>query len=186
VAPSLPLGARGRRRLNGWVVSASYIPREAAARKLKESVLIGELYLDRIYQHPAAQDGRPRHLAFSAGAPVIFHSCWTRAFLGRRSIRRLQPSRFLSLWDWRVREVFREARLGANDYALLLGTTFQAPDRTLREEDLQSFQARVVAAVWRGRCTASHITAPPGAIGDILARKPRGGGHIMSEFSFEN
>jgi phenylalanyl-tRNA synthetase beta chain len=49
--------------------------------------------------------------------------------------------------DWRVREVFREARLGANDYALLLGTTFQAPDRTLREEDLQSFQARVVAAV---------------------------------------
>jgi len=51
------------------------------------------------------------------------------------------------LVDWRVREVFREARLGANDYALLLGTTFQAPDRTLREEDLQSFQARVVAAV---------------------------------------
>ena len=46
-----------------------------------------------------------------------------------------------------MREVFREARLGANDYALLLGTTFQAPDRTLREEDLQSFQARVVAAV---------------------------------------
>jgi phenylalanyl-tRNA synthetase beta chain len=30
---------------------------------------------------------------------------------------------------------------------LLLGTTFQAVDRTLREEELQSFQARVVEAI---------------------------------------
>jgi phenylalanyl-tRNA synthetase beta chain len=30
---------------------------------------------------------------------------------------------------------------------LLLGTTFQAVDRTLREEELQSFQTRVVEAV---------------------------------------
>jgi len=29
----------------------------------------------------------------------------------------------------------------------LLGATFQAADRTLREEELQGFQARVVAAV---------------------------------------
>jgi phenylalanyl-tRNA synthetase beta chain len=46
-----------------------------------------------------------------------------------------------------VREVFRDARLGAGEYALLLGATFQAADRTLREEELQSFQARVVEAV---------------------------------------
>ena len=30
---------------------------------------------------------------------------------------------------------------------LLLGATFQATDRTLREEELQEFQARVVEAV---------------------------------------
>jgi phenylalanyl-tRNA synthetase beta chain len=29
----------------------------------------------------------------------------------------------------------------------LLGATFQAPDRTLREEELQKFQAQVVEAV---------------------------------------
>jgi phenylalanyl-tRNA synthetase beta chain len=46
-----------------------------------------------------------------------------------------------------VREVFRDARLGKGEYSLLLGTTFQAPDRTLREEELQSFQAQVVEAV---------------------------------------
>jgi phenylalanyl-tRNA synthetase beta chain len=51
------------------------------------------------------------------------------------------------LVEWRVREVFRDARLGARDYSLLLGATFQAADRTLLEEELQSFQARVVEAV---------------------------------------
>jgi phenylalanyl-tRNA synthetase beta chain len=37
--------------------------------------------------------------------------------------------------------------LGAGEYSLLLGVTFQAADRTLREEELQGFQARVVEAV---------------------------------------
>jgi phenylalanyl-tRNA synthetase beta chain len=50
------------------------------------------------------------------------------------------------LVDWRVREVFRDAKL-AGEYSLLLGATFQAQDRTLREEELQSFQAQVVEAV---------------------------------------
>jgi phenylalanyl-tRNA synthetase beta chain len=49
--------------------------------------------------------------------------------------------------EWRAAEVFRDARLGANDYSLLVSATFQAPDRTLREEELQSFQSRVVEAV---------------------------------------
>jgi phenylalanyl-tRNA synthetase beta chain len=46
-----------------------------------------------------------------------------------------------------VREVFRDARLGAHEVSVLMGVTFQAPDRTLREEELQGFQTRVVKAV---------------------------------------
>jgi phenylalanyl-tRNA synthetase beta chain len=51
------------------------------------------------------------------------------------------------LVDWRAREVFRDGRLGAHEYSLLVSATFQAHDRTLREEELQSFQSRVVEAV---------------------------------------
>jgi phenylalanyl-tRNA synthetase beta chain len=51
--------------------------------------------------------------------------------------------------EWRARELFRDAKLGPGEYSLLLGATFQAPDRTLREDELQSFQARVVEAVSR-------------------------------------
>jgi phenylalanyl-tRNA synthetase beta chain len=49
--------------------------------------------------------------------------------------------------EWRAREVFRDARLGGHEYSLLLGVTFQAADRTLREEELKSYQALVIDAV---------------------------------------
>jgi phenylalanyl-tRNA synthetase beta chain len=63
--------------------------------------------------------------------------------------RALAGMRIPELVEWRVREVFEDARLGEREYSLLMGATFQAPDRTLREEELQSFQAQVVEAVGR-------------------------------------
>ena len=61
--------------------------------------------------------------------------------------RALAALQIPELVEWRVREVFRDAKLGEREYSLLMGATFQAPDRTLREEELQSFQAQVVEAV---------------------------------------
>jgi len=121
-------------------------PREAAARKLKEPVLVGELFLDRLYKlalrQPAAREisrFQPVRRDFSL---ILDESA------GWETIdRALAGLRIPELVEWRVREVFRDARLGAGEYALLLGATFQAADRTLREEELQSFQARVVEAV---------------------------------------
>ena len=72
---------------------------------------------------------------------------WIRASRGKKSIKALASLQIPELVDWRAREVFRDARLGAHDYSLLVSATFQAPDRTLREEELQSFQSRVVEAV---------------------------------------
>jgi phenylalanyl-tRNA synthetase beta chain len=121
-------------------------PREAAARKLKEIVLVGELYLDRLYEHPmhktVARD-------ISRFQPVRrdFSLKLDQSVPWEKIDQALAALEIPELVDWRVREVFRDARLGASDYSLLLGTTFQAPDRTLRDEELQSFQARVVAAV---------------------------------------
>jgi phenylalanyl-tRNA synthetase beta chain len=49
------------------------------------------------------------------------------------------------LVDWRVREVLRTGQ--TEEYSMLLGTTFQAQDRTLRDEELQGFSQRVIEAV---------------------------------------
>jgi phenylalanyl-tRNA synthetase beta chain len=121
-------------------------PGEGAARKLKETVLIGELYLDRVYEHPMHKTAA---IDISRFQPVRrdFSLVLDQSVSWEKIDQALATLEIPELVDWRVREVFRDARLAASDYSLLLGTTFQAADRTLRDEELQGFQARVVAAV---------------------------------------
>ena len=121
-------------------------PRGAAARKMKDAVLVGELYLDRLYKLPLR---RPSAQEISRYQPVRrdFSLVLDESISWEAVDRAMAALGIPELVEWRVREVFRDARLGAGEYALLLGTTFQAQDRTLREEELQGFQARVVEAV---------------------------------------
>jgi len=121
-------------------------PREAAARKLKDPVIVGELYLDRLYKlslrKPAA-----REISRFQSVRRDFSLVLDRSIEWEQIDRALAGLRIPELVEWRVREVFRDAKLGERDYSLLMGATFQAPDRTLREEELQNFQAQVVEAV---------------------------------------
>jgi phenylalanyl-tRNA synthetase beta chain len=125
-------------------------PREAAARKLKEAVLVGELYLDRLYKLPLR---KPIAKEISRFQPVRrdFSLILDESIRWERIDQALAALHIPELVDWRVREIFRDARPdsrpGGHEYSLLLGATFQAADRTLREEELQSFQASVVEAV---------------------------------------
>jgi phenylalanyl-tRNA synthetase beta chain len=121
-------------------------PREAASRKIKEPVLAGEFYLDRLYKLPLR---KPAAREISRFQPVRrdFSLVLDTKTRWEQVDRALAGLKIPELVDWRVRELFRDARLGEHEYSLLMGTTFQAPDRTLRDEELQSFQAQVVAAV---------------------------------------
>ena len=121
-------------------------PRVAAERKLKEPVLLGELYLDRLYKLPLRQ---PIAREISRFQPVRrdFSLVLDESIAWEKIDQVVAGLRIPELVEWRAREVFRDAKLGAGEYALLLGATFQAADRTLREEELQEFQARVVEAV---------------------------------------
>ena len=121
-------------------------PREAEARKIREAVLIGEIYLDRLYKF---QLRRPAAREISRFQPVRrdFSLVLDEGIAWETIDRAIAGLQIPELADWRVREVFRDARLGKGEYSLLLGTTFQAQDRTLREEELQSFQTKIVEAV---------------------------------------
>jgi phenylalanyl-tRNA synthetase beta chain len=123
-------------------------PGEAASRKIKEHVLIGEVYLDRLYKLPlrkpiASEISRFQSVRRDFSLVLDESVSWEAI---DRSIAELQIP---ELVEWRAREVFRDKRLGEREYSLLLGATFQATDRTLREEELQDYQARVIAAVAR-------------------------------------
>jgi phenylalanyl-tRNA synthetase beta chain len=121
-------------------------PREQAARKLKEPVLVGELYLDRLYKLPLRQ---PQSREISRFQPVRrdFSLVLDESIAWERIDEAMAGLQIPELVEWRVREVFRDPQRGTNEYSLLLGVTFQAPDRTLRDSELQGFQARVVEAV---------------------------------------
>ena len=128
----------------GWL--GQLHPREAAARKLKDQVIVGELYLDRLYKLPLR---KPVAREISRFQPVRrdFSLVLDKSIAWKQIDDALAVLRIPELVDWRVREVFNDPRLGQHEYSLLMGTTFQAPDRTLREEELQSFHAQVVEAI---------------------------------------
>jgi len=118
-------------------------PREAAARKLKEKVLVGEIYLDRLYRFDLRRTLAreiSRYQAVRRDLSLVVGSAVRWEVLDR-AIAALQLT---ELVEWRAREVFRDPKLGGKEYALLVGVTFQAQDRTLREEELQDYTAQVV------------------------------------------
>ena len=121
-------------------------PKVAAERKLKETVLVGELSLDRLYKFALR---KPVSHDISRFQPVRrdFSLVLNKSVAWEKIDQALSGLAISELVDWRVRELFEDAKLGAGEYALLLGTTFQAADRTLRDEELKSFQARVVEAL---------------------------------------
>jgi phenylalanyl-tRNA synthetase beta chain len=129
----------------GWL--GQLHPRLAATRKLKETVLVTEIYLDRLFQlqvkKPAVREisrFQPVRRDFSLVVPGNVRWAEIDAALAANG--------FPELIEWRVREVFRDQKSdGAREYSLLLGATFQAADRTLRDEELQAYSQLVVEAV---------------------------------------
>ena len=121
-------------------------PREATERKVKQVVFIGELYLDRLYQLPLRQ---PAARDISRFQPVRrdFSLVLDQSIGWEKIDQAVSALHIPELVEWRAREVFRDVKLGAREYSLLLGVTFQAPDRTLREDELQDFHTRVIEAV---------------------------------------
>jgi phenylalanyl-tRNA synthetase beta chain len=119
-------------------------PGVAAERKLKELVYAGELYLDRLLPFPLKKPSvrevsrfQPVRRDFSLRLPLRTQWAEMDACLAAAGIPELV--------DWRVREVLKSGP--AEEYSMLLGATFQASDRTLREEELQAFSQQVIDAV---------------------------------------
>src|ERR1700733_7886537 len=126
-------------------------PAEAQHRKLRQSVYVGEIYIDRLYRLPLRQ---PIVQELSRFQPVerdfsfIFADAvpWQSIAEGLRNLHIAELTRFSP------REIFRDPSgkgqaLPAGHYSILIRVTFQALERTLREEELQSYSQAVTAAL---------------------------------------
>ncbi len=142
-------GRSGRAALDGATVAwfGQLHPAQAERRKLRQTVFIGEIYLDRLYKHSLRQ---PLVRELSRFQPVrrdfslVFPDSVTWATVAEK-LRALDIS---ELRSFEPKEILRESKsIPTAHFSLLLRVVFQAQERTLREEELQQFSQAIVAAM---------------------------------------
>jgi phenylalanyl-tRNA synthetase beta chain len=124
-------------------------PAETERRKIKQAIWIGEIWLDRLnkqdLRQPAARElsrYQPVRRDFSLIFPESVAWAGVAAAVESLAIPELQ--------SYAPKEVLRDPKgklVAPGHYSLLLGTVFQSHERTLRDEDVQSWSQQIVAAL---------------------------------------
>ena len=141
-------GRSARAVLDGATVAqfGQIHPDVAAARKLRQDVWLGEIFLDRLYTHglrkvryqalpkyPAVERDFSMVFADSVGFEKIEQAV---SGLGIAELRSFVPA-----------EIFRGGAVPAGKYSILLRATLQSGERTLREDEVAGWSARVIKAL---------------------------------------
>ena len=118
-------------------------PDIAEKRKLRQDIYIAEIYLDRLYHHslrqvryeaPAKYPAVERDFSFLMPSEIVFEKInQTVASLGLQPLRSLVPV-----------EIFRGGKMASGQYSVLLRAIFQSAERTLREDEVAQWSARIV------------------------------------------
>jgi phenylalanyl-tRNA synthetase beta chain len=119
---------------------------EREARKLRQPVYVAEIDLEALYKLPLRRamahelsrfQAVERDFSFTFADAVEWRAIADAIeVLGIAELRRLAPV-----------EVFRDAKGSAGHYALLVRCVFQSTERTLREDELAEWSARVIGAL---------------------------------------
>lgn len=141
-------GRSARAVLDGGTVGylGQLHPEEAERRKLKQPVLVGEIYLDRLYRQslrtPIIEE-LSRYQAVRRDFSFVVPEAVTYGQIAEA----LEALPLPEMLSFAPREVLRGERAPAGHYLLLLGVVFQSLERTLRDEDLQTYAHAVVCAL---------------------------------------
>ncbi len=121
-------------------------PAEAQQRKLRQSVFVGEIYLDRLNRLPLRQPIAPE-LSRYQSVHRDFSFVFADTVQWEKIAKALGNLGIAELTHFSPREVFRGKGLPAGHYSILVRTVFQALERTLRDEELQGYSQAVTAAL---------------------------------------
>jgi phenylalanyl-tRNA synthetase beta chain len=144
-------GRSARAVLDGGTVAwfGELHPAEADRRKLKQTILLGEVWLDRLYKQQLRQPSireLSRYQPVRRDFSLIVPDTVTYAALAQA----LDSLAIPELQTYAPKEVLRDAKgklVPAGHYSLLLGVVFQSHERTLREEEVQTWSQQIVAAL---------------------------------------
>jgi phenylalanyl-tRNA synthetase beta chain len=121
-------------------------PDAAAARKLRQDVFVGEIFLDRLYQHDLRQvryEALPRFPAVERDFSFVFDDSVVFETI-RQSVSGLG---ILELRSFVPVEIFRGDKVGAGKYSILLRAKFQSGERTLREDEVARSSGQITKAL---------------------------------------
>jgi phenylalanyl-tRNA synthetase beta chain len=121
-------------------------PAEAERRKLKQTIWIGELWLDRLYKQGLRQpvvEELSRYQPVRRDFSVILPDSVAYANVADA----LEGQAIPELRSFEPKEVLRGKLAPVGHYSLLLRVVFQSHERTLREEEVQSWSQQVITAL---------------------------------------
>jgi phenylalanyl-tRNA synthetase beta chain len=121
-------------------------PQVAANRKLRQDSFVGELYLDRLYNHELREpkyQALPRYPAVERDFSFIFPD----AVLSEKIQGAMGALHIDEMRSFAPVEIFRGGAIPAGKYSLLLRATFQSGERTLREDEVARWSAQIIKAL---------------------------------------
>jgi phenylalanyl-tRNA synthetase beta chain len=124
-------------------------PDEAQRRKIRQTVYAGEVYLDRVYKL-ALRQPIARELSRFQSVRRDFSFLFPNKVQWQQIADAFASLHIGELTQFAPLEIFRDAKgkaLASGQYSILIGVTFQAPERTLRDEELQSYSQAIVGAL---------------------------------------
>ena len=141
-------GRSARALVNGVTVAefGQIHPEVAAARKLRQDVFIAEFDLEQLYKLG------PRRVQFTPlGKYPAVERDFSFVFADTVSFgamdKAVNAAGVSELREFRPAEIFRGGAIPGGKYSVLLRVRFQSDDRTLREDEVAQWSAKIVAAL---------------------------------------
>jgi len=121
-------------------------PEVATARKLKQDVFVGEIYLDRLYQRELREPKYtqiPRYPAVDRDFSFVFDNAVTF----ERVRTQVDALHLAELRSFAPIEIFRGGAIQAGKYSVLLRAEFQSAERTLTDDEVAGWSRQIIAAL---------------------------------------
>jgi phenylalanyl-tRNA synthetase beta chain len=118
----------------------------AADRKLREYVFIAEIFADRLFKRPLRK-AQYRPLPRFPSVERDFSFVFTDQVTFEKILAAIQSLDLTALRSFVPVEIFRGGSVASGQYSILLRARFQSLDRTLREDEVAEWSARIIATL---------------------------------------
>jgi phenylalanyl-tRNA synthetase beta chain len=121
-------------------------PDIASAHKLRQDVFVGEIYLDQLYMHGLREvryEPLPKYPAVERDFSFVFAD----TVLFEQIQQAITSLHLKELRSFVPVEIFRGGSVPAGKYSLLLRAKFQSIERTLREDEVAEWSAKITRAL---------------------------------------